>query len=96
MSSQLSSCERREIPEWVETGFLSAIGAKKAAVKRASARACAELAQWQPRRGWHRSKARGLGLGRALIAAIIEEAVRIGYNEMRLDTLPTMAAAISI
>jgi len=41
-------------------------------------------------------QARGLGLGRALIAAIIEEAVRIGYNEMRLDTLPTMAAAISV
>ena len=41
-------------------------------------------------------KARGLALGRALIAAIIEEAVRIGYNEMRLDTLPTMGAAISV
>ena len=40
--------------------------------------------------------ARGLGLGRALIAALIEEAARIGYRDMRLDTLPTMAAAISV
>jgi ribosomal protein S18 acetylase RimI-like enzyme len=39
-------------------------------------------------------EARGLGLGKALIAAIIREAERIGYREMRLDTLPTMAEAI--
>jgi GNAT superfamily N-acetyltransferase len=40
--------------------------------------------------------ARGLGLGRALVDAVTAEAVRIGYREMRLDTLPTMAAAIAI
>lgn len=33
-------------------------------------------------------RVRGLGLGSALIDAIIGEAVRIGYIEMRLDTLP--------
>ncbi|MEJ6788756.1 GNAT family N-acetyltransferase [Brevundimonas sp. BR2-1] len=36
---------------------------------------------------------RGLGLGRALMNAVTDEARRIGYSEMRLDTLPTMAAA---
>jgi ribosomal protein S18 acetylase RimI-like enzyme len=38
--------------------------------------------------------ARGLGLGRALIDAIVGEAMRIGYREIRLDTLPTMVEAI--
>ena len=39
---------------------------------------------------------RGLGLGRALMNAVAEEARRLGYREMRLDTLPTMAAAQSL
>ena len=39
---------------------------------------------------------RGLGLGRALIDAILQEAVRIGYREVRLDTLPDMAEALAL
>ena len=38
-------------------------------------------------------ESRGMGLGRALVQAIVGEARTIGYGEMRLDTLPTMAAA---
>lgn len=36
---------------------------------------------------------RGLGLGKALMGAVIGEARRLGYREMRLDTLPSMLTA---
>jgi len=41
-------------------------------------------------------EARGLGLGRALLAAVLAEAERLDYRELRLDTLPTMTAAIAM
>ncbi len=41
-------------------------------------------------------RGRGLGLGRALVEAVIAEAVRIGYRHMRLDTLPGMGGAIAL
>lgn len=39
---------------------------------------------------------RGNGTGRALVRAITEEARRLGYGEMRLDTLPILEPAISL
>lgn len=39
---------------------------------------------------------RGLGLGKALVNAIMKEAECIGYKLMKLDTLPTMTSAIRL
>jgi putative acetyltransferase len=39
---------------------------------------------------------RGLGLGRKLALAVIDEATQIGYAKMRLDTLPSMVEAIAM
>lgn len=43
-----------------------------------------------------RDAARGQGLGQALIAAIIAAAEARGYSEMRLDSLPSMTAAVAL
>jgi ribosomal protein S18 acetylase RimI-like enzyme len=40
--------------------------------------------------------ARGLGVGRALVAAIVAAAEARGYVEMRLDSLPSMHAALAL
>jgi len=39
---------------------------------------------------------RGSGLGQGLVDAVLREAGRIGYREIRLDTLPSMAGAIAL
>jgi ribosomal protein S18 acetylase RimI-like enzyme len=40
--------------------------------------------------------ARGLGLGRTLLDAVLAAAADLRYTEVRLDTLPTMHAAIAM
>lgn len=43
-----------------------------------------------------RPDARGTGLGKALVAAILDEAARLGYHEIKLDTLEQMTPAIAL
>jgi len=43
-----------------------------------------------------REQFRGLGIGRALVEAVIEKAREIDYNYMRLDTVPSMEAASAL
>jgi len=43
-----------------------------------------------------REQFRGLGFGRALVEAVIEEARKFDYNYMRLDTVPSMEVASTL
>ncbi|HVW74745.1 MAG TPA: GNAT family N-acetyltransferase [Rhizomicrobium sp.] len=43
-----------------------------------------------------RPQARGIGVGKALVSAILKTAIERGYREIKLDTLPDMEGAIAL
>ena len=63
--------------------------------------ACFAIRKWEGeicelKRMYIRKAFRGQGLGKKLLLKSIEQAKTLGYEKMRLDTLPSMQAAIGL
>lgn len=85
--------EVQQLEAWYEAILLGRIGEEPAG--------CVALRRIEPhicemKRLFVRDAFRGLGIGRALALAMIDEASRRGYAHMRLDTLPSMHTAMAL
>lgn len=76
--------------------LLLARGPDGAALGCVALRPLAERGMCEMKRLYVRDAARGSGVGQALIVGIIAAAEARGYAEMRLDSLPSMAAALAL
>ncbi|MEM8890988.1 MAG: GNAT family N-acetyltransferase [Bacteroidota bacterium] len=70
-------------------------------VEQKEAIACFAIRNWEReicelKRMYIRKAFRGQGLGKVLLKKSIEQAEKLGYHKMRLDTLPSMQAAIKL
>lgn len=79
-----------------EGALLIARGGKNEAIGCVAMRPIAGDKVCEMKRLYVLPETRGVGLGGALIAAIVGMARQAGYGEMRLDTLPTMHAALAM
>jgi GNAT superfamily N-acetyltransferase len=76
--------------------LLLARGADGAALGCVGLRPLEDAGTCEMKRLYVTPEGRGLGLGKALAERVVEEARRIGYRQMLLDTLPSLATAVAL